>query len=154
MISDDQILKAKILIIDDQKLHLLLIEKILHSAGYNNLLCIADSRRGLESFKKFEPDIILLDLKMPNVDGFQILDELRSIRQEAYLPVLALSAEKSQDVRMRALQAGANDLLNKPYENSEVLMRIRNMIETRLLHLQIRDQNKILELKVNERTKE
>ena len=148
--------EAKILIVEDQKLHVLLLEKILKTAGFKNIYGTTDPYETMEAYAKFKPDIILLDLKMPGLDGFEVMERLKKskTKDDEFLPILALSAERGQDVRLRALESGATDFLNKPYESVEVVMRIRNMIETRLLHKQVRDQNKILEEKVLERTKE
>lgn len=154
MITQEQILNTKILIVDDQKLHVLLLEKILKTAGYINLYSTTDPRQVISIYHNFQPDLILLDLKMPNVDGFQIMQQLKDLKKDRYLPILAISAEKGQEIRLRALEAGATDFLNKPYENVEVLVRIRNMIEIHVLDEQVRSQNKILEVRVAERTKE
>ncbi len=154
MISSPDIHKAKILIIDDQKLHTFFLEQILKKEGYKNIECVTDPKRAVSACRDYRPDIILLDLIMPYVDGFQIMEQLKEEREENYLPILALSDEKSTEIRLHALQAGTTDFISKPYESIEVLMRIRNMIETRLLHLQVRNQNIVLEEHVKERTKE
>ncbi len=154
MSSEDKILNAKILIIDDQKLDVLVIEKILRTAGYSNIRITFDSRQANLIYREFQPDIVLLDLNMPHLDGFGVMEQLKEIERDSYLPVLVISSERSQEVRLRALHSGAKDFLNKPYESVEVLMRIHNMIEVRMLHNEIRNQNKMLETKVNERTVE
>ncbi len=154
MILSEQILKAKILIVDDQKLHTLFLEKVLKKEGYKNIECLTDAKKTISLCHDFQPDIILLDLIMPVIDGFQVLEQLKEEREENYLPVLALSEERSAEIRHRALEAGVTDFLSKPYESAEVLMRIRNMIETRILHLEVKNQNKLLEIKVQERTQE
>src|SRR3989338_8232892 len=154
MILSEQILKAKILIVDDQKLHTFFLEKILKKEGYENIECVTEAKRAISVCHDFQPDIILLDLIMPIVDGFQVLEQLKDDRKDNYLPILALSEEKSSEMRHRALEAGVTDFLSKPYESAEVLMRIRNMIETRILHQEVKNQNKLLEIKVQERTQE
>jgi len=154
MISLDEIFKARILIIDDQKLHALYLDKLLREEGYQNIECQSDPLKSIATCKDFKPDMIVLDLLMPHLDGFQVMEQMNEFRREHYLPILALSEDKSSDVRIRALQSGATDFLNQPYENIEILFRIRNMIMMRSLHLQVQNQNKILEQKVNERTKE
>lgn len=154
MFTQEQILNAKILIADSQKLHLLLLEKILKEAGYARIFAVTDSHKITGDISNFQPDIVLLDLQMPGVDGFQLIKELKASHKDSYFPILALSSEKGQEVRLRALEAGASDFINKPYENVEVLVRIRNMIEIQLLDSQVRNQNKILEARVKERTKE
>lgn len=151
---ENDILNAKILIIDDQKLHLGLLEDILRKAGYRNIKTSSDPQMAIVLYQEFAPDLILLDLVMPKIDGFCVMDELKEIIQDDQLPVLALSPEKGQDIRLKSLQAGAIDFISKPYEGMEVLIRIRNIIESQLLHKQVKDQKKILEEKVQERTKE
>ncbi len=154
MISDQQILNSKILIIDDQKLDSIVLEKILKSANYKNIRCITDSRQAKVVYSEYQPDLLLLDLRMPNIDGFEIMNQLKEVDADGYLPILVISSETSHEVRLRALQSGAKDFLNKPYESVEVLARSRNLIEVRMLHNQARDYTKILEAQVKERTEE
>jgi len=150
----EQFSKAKILIADDQKLHYLYLQKILTDAGYNTIKCISEPMKICPSVKEFSPDLMILDLAMPFLDGFQVMQQLHHYREEHYLPILALSEEQGSDSRLKALQSGATDVLNKPFEIPEVLFRIRNMLEMRFLHVAIRNQNKILEEKVEQRTQE
>ena len=154
MISLDQIHNAKILIIDDQKLHALFLQKILDQEGYHHTQCHFDPMTAFNAILAYKPDLVVLDLIMPRIDGFQILEQLSESRQEVYLPVLALCTEKGSDMRLKALQSGATDYILKPYENVEILFRIRNMIEVRILHMHVKDQNVLLESKVEERTRE
>ena len=123
-------------------------------AGYKNVSYLTDPFKVFSAVKEICPDLIILDIIMPHLDGFQVMEKLREFRTGHYLPILALSAEKSSDIRLKALQLGANDFLSKPYENPEILIRIRNIIEMRILHMVVEDQNKILEARVQERTKE
>ena len=148
------ILDAKILIVDDQKLHIGLLEDILRKAGYKNIESTTDPQEAIELYKDFMPDLILLDLVMPKIDGFVVMQQLKEIVKDEQLPLLALSPEKRQDIRIKALEAGARDFISKPYEGIEVLARIHNIVAAQLLHTQVRNQNKILEEKVQERTKE
>ena len=150
----EQFSKAKILIADDKKLHYLYLQKILHDAGYMNVDCLADSLAIQGYIETNGPDLLILNLLMPHLDGFQVMKQLHAYREKYYLPIIALSEEQGSDHRLRALQSGATDFLNTPYETPEILFRIRNMIEMRLLHIAVRDQNKILEEKVSERTRE
>ncbi len=154
MISIEQIFNARILILDDQKLHAFFLKEVLQQQGYKNILCLMDSLKAIPTCKEFKPDLIVLDMLMPHLDGFQVMEQLHNFRLEHYLPILAVSADKSTDIRLRALQSGATDFLDKPFENVEIIIKIRNMIELRILHNQIAIQNKLLEFKVNERTKE
>ena len=145
---------ARILIVDDQEVNVLLLEKLLKGAGYKNLKSTTDSREVTSIYSEFKPDLILLDLFMPHLDGFQVMEELKKIEKEIFLPILVLTALTEQAVRVRALVSGAKDFLSKPFDRAEVLNRIRNLLEVRLLHKQVLNQNKILEEKVRERTKE
>ncbi|HOY09514.1 MAG TPA: response regulator [Candidatus Omnitrophota bacterium] len=154
MYTKEQMDNSRILIVDDQKLHGLYLKKILAEEGFKNVEYANDSLKVLGLVRDFQPEIIVLDIFMPHLDGFQIMEQLAEFRREHYLPILALSSEKSSDVRLRALQSGATDFLNKPYENMEIIFRIHNMIEMRSLHMEVKNQNKILESKVQERTKE
>jgi len=154
MISAAQVTNAKVLVVDDQKLHSLFLKNILNQDGFVNIVCINDPLKVLPTVSEFQPDLLVLDLIMPQLDGFQIMSQLVDFRKDHYLPILALSSEKSSDIRLRALQSGATDILNKPYETVEILFRIRNMIEMRFLHLEVKNQNVILEDKVQLRTKE
>lgn len=154
MFSTEQIQKVRILIIDDQKLHALFLQKVLEKEGYKNVSSENDPLRALSNMKDLQPDIIVLDLDMPQMDGFQVMERLNDFRKDTQLPILAISPDASSEIRLRALQSGATDILIHPYEIIEILFRIRNMIEMRMLHLQLQNQNKILEFKVQERTKE
>lgn len=154
MFSLEQIYSVRILIIDDQKLHALFLQKELEKQGYRNVKTENDPLKVIATFTDFDPDLIVLDLQMPQLDGFQVLERLSNFRNDNYIPVLAISPDADADIRLRALEAGATDILIHPYEISEVIIRIRNMIEMRILHLQLQNQNKILEFKVQERTKE
>jgi putative two-component system response regulator len=154
MITHEQILNAPILVVDDQKLHLHYLEKVLHEEGYKNITCVSEPLKVLATVQSIKPDLVVLDLIMPQLDGFQIIEQLNEFRREHYLPILALSSEKGPDIRMRALQSGATDFLYKPFEDIEIMVRIRNMIEMRILTSVVENQNKILEIKVQERTKE
>ncbi|MFH1359851.1 MAG: HD domain-containing phosphohydrolase [Candidatus Omnitrophota bacterium] len=152
--DDREILSARILIVDDQRLHIRLLEGILTSAGYTALQSLTDSRQAVCVCQDWMPDLIFLDLKMPHVDGFQVMEQLRDLRQREYIPILVCTAITDQESRLRALKAGATDFINIPYDSLEVLIRIKTMIEARLLHQQIKNQKEILESKIQERTKE
>ncbi len=152
--KDEEIQKAKILIIDDQRLHIGLLEDILKSAGYENIDSTTDPQEGIEFYRDKNPDLILLDLEMPKIDGFSVIEQLKEIAGEERIPLLALSPDRSHEICLKALEAGAMDFIEKPYEGIEVLVRIRNIIEAQFLNIQVRNQNKILEEKVKERTKE
>ncbi|MFP4472589.1 MAG: HD domain-containing phosphohydrolase [Candidatus Omnitrophota bacterium] len=150
----DKTSKTRILIIDDQKLHHLYLQNVLKNAGYDDVRCLAEPLDTFTTVEDYHPDLIILDILMPHMDGFQVMQQLQDFRQEHYLPILAISAETSPEFRLKVLQSGATDFLTKPYENVEILFRIRNMLEMRQLHLALEGQNRILEEVVEERTRE
>ena len=150
----EQYRQAKIMIVDDQKLHYLYLKKTLLDAGYKNIMCVSEPLKVKLAVQDFLPDLMILDLVMPFLDGFQLMHQLHKYREENYLPILALSEEKGSDTSLRALESGATDVMNKPYETSEMLFRICNMLEMRFLHLASTNQNVALEEKVGERTRE
>ena len=152
---DADLTSAKILIVDDQELNVQLLRRILEEAGYSNLVSATDSRHALPLFSATQPDLVLLDLAMPHLDGFAVMEQLAPrLAEGVYLPILVLTADISQDAKRRALAAGARDFLAKPFDHVEVLLRIKNLLQTRQLHLQLQGQNQILELKVRERTRD
>jgi putative two-component system response regulator len=129
--------KMKIIVIDDEPANVALLEAMLAEGGYTRVKTITDSRLALESCVAFEPDLVLLDLMMPYVDGFTILESLREAAAEAFLPVIVLTADANEATKLRALRAGATDFLLKPFDQLEVLLRMNNLLETRRLHLQL-----------------
>ncbi len=132
MTSASDILLGKVLIVDDQKANVLLLERVLRGAGYVAVTSTMDPREVCELYRKNRYDLILLDLEMPGLDGFQVMEALKKIETEGYLPVLAVTAEPTHKVH--ALQCGAKDFISKPFDLAEVLMRVSNMLEVRLLH--------------------
>lgn len=145
--------EARILIVDDEPPNVELLLQALSRAGYLNLEGITDSRRVLSSLKRFQPDLILLDLLMPHVDGFGVLETVAEIvPSTSHLPVLVLTADVTAETKRKALARGATDFLTKPFDLSEVLLRIRNMLQLRHLHLELRRHNRELEERVRERT--
>jgi class 3 adenylate cyclase/ActR/RegA family two-component response regulator len=135
---------ATILIVDDQEANIELLEGIL-ADDYTNVKSTSDPRRALPLFNALAPDLILLDLHMPHLDGFAVMEQLQAcIPPGAYVPILVLTADVSPDVKQRALSEGAKDFLSKPFDPDEVLARIKNLLETRLLHLQLENRNRIL----------
>ncbi|MGV8042294.1 MAG: HD domain-containing phosphohydrolase [Thermoanaerobaculaceae bacterium] len=154
MIPLERILESRILIVDDQEANLLLLEKILEGEGYGHTLTVADPRQVLDLCLGFRPDLLLLDLHMPYLDGFAVMEQLQEAAFDPYLPVLVLTADCTRETKLRALRVGARDFLTKPFDHLEVMNRIRNMLEVRLLQRDLLDQNRILEEKVRERTLE
>ena len=152
---DNALKQSRILIIDDQEANVRVLEGFLKRAGYVTVRGTTDSRRALPLFADFGPDLILLDLHMPHLDGFEVMDRLGPlISKGAYLPILVLTADITQEAKQKALGMGAKDFLTKPFDATEALLRIRNLLETRFLHLQLQDHNLLLEQKVRERTQE
>lgn len=145
--------EAQILLVDDDVSSTCLLANFLNRIGYSRLESINDSTDIFEIIEIFQPDLILLDLAMPNVTGFQVLEKLRGHRQsDEPIPVLVLTGDASSENKRRALAAGATDLLVKPFDVSEVSMRIRNLLQARFLRLEIQEQNQLLEHRVGERT--
>lgn len=125
---------AKILIIDDEAANVRLLERILHRNGYTRLWSITDSREAIQRFKEVDPDLILLDLLMPFIDGYQILEQLGEIAPpNQYLPILVLTADITPQSKQRALALGARDFLTKPLNAAEIVQRMRNLLEIRFL---------------------
>lgn len=145
--------EARILVVDDEPPNVDLLLRALSQAGYIYLEGITDSRRVPSLLKEFQPDLILLDLLMPYVDGFEVMKMLtETVPPTTYLPVLVLTADITAATKKRALAGGAKDFLTKPFDLSEVLLRIRNMLEIRQLHLQLVKEKQELEARVQERT--
>lgn len=154
MISAEQIAMAKILIIDDEEVSVRLFTEMLKKAGYKNITATMESETAKSLYDQIRPDLVILDLDMPGLDGFDVMKQFQEIEGESYLPILIITSEDNPDVRLKALESGAKDFLNKPYDRLEVIMRINNLLEVRLLHNEVRDQNKALEHKVKGRTQE
>lgn len=147
--------KAKILIIDDMYSNIELLEMLLTHAGFQNIKTLTDSCIAIDTYKVYKPDIILLDLMMPFKNGFEIMEDLKQVVPiNSYLPILVLTADINADVKQRALCAGAKDFLSKPFDLNEVIIRIKNLLDTRYLHLQLENHNLKLQSKVKERTRE
>ena len=147
--------KAKILIIDDTYSNIELLEMLLTQDGFHNIKSLTDSCIAIETYQAYKPDIILLDLMMPFKNGFEILDDLKKLApHNSFLPVLVLTADINAEVKQRALSAGAKDFLSKPFDLNEVIIRIKNLLDTRYLHLQLEQHNLKLQTKVKERTRE
>jgi len=152
MISKADILGAKILIVDDLEPNVRLLEQMLRGAGYTGSESTMDPHEVCALHRQNNYDLILLDLLMPGLDGFQVMDGLKSIETGGYLPVLVITAQP--DHKLRALQAGAKDFVSKPFDFVELKTRIHNMLEVRLLYRQLERYNRQLELMVHERTVE
>jgi putative two-component system response regulator len=123
--------KMRILIVDDEPANVALLEDMLSDQSYVDVKSTTDSREVVELCSEFDPDLILLDLFMPHMDGFTVLEALSGNRTEVFLPIIVLTADVNEETKLRALNLGATDFLNKPLDHIEVLLRIRNMLETR-----------------------
>jgi len=146
---------ARLLIVDDSVANLSLLKNILNRVGFTQVETLEDSRQTFERVEQFRPDLIILDLNMPHLDGFAVMQQLRKIiPHDTFLPVLVLTADATGETKRKALSAGANDFVTKPFNSSEVFMRIRNLLQIRFLHLQLQEHNQTLETKVAERTRE
>ncbi|NOU21638.1 MAG: response regulator [Methyloglobulus sp.] len=152
MINEQDILNASILIVDDQQSNIFLLEEMLRDVGYVCIASTNDPYAVCELHRKNRYDLILLDLQMPGMDGFQVMESLKQIETGGYLPVLAITAQPSH--KLRALVAGAKDFIAKPFDLVEIQTRIHNILEVRLLYRELEIHNKVLEQTVLERTAE
>jgi CheY-like chemotaxis protein len=152
MLSTHEFLNAGILIVDDQAANVKLLERLLRDSGYVNVSSTLDPLQVCALHREKPYDLILLDLQMPGMDGFQLMEALRAQDAESYLPVIVLTAQPGH--KLRALQAGAKDFISKPFDLAEVRTRIHNMLEVRLLHRKLDEHNRLLEQTVRERTAE
>jgi response regulator RpfG family c-di-GMP phosphodiesterase len=151
----DIIHKSHIVIVDDQYSNVTLLERILHQGGYNRITSFTDARKALAEFTDLRPDLVALDLRMPNMDGFAFLKQVRSrIKEDEFIPIVILTADHTQTAERQALKLGAKDFLTKPLDLNETLLRIYNLLETRWLHVRLQENNRTLEDRVRERTAE
>lgn len=152
MITNDEILSAGILIVDDLAANVQLLEQLLREAGYTNLTATTLPEQVCALHQEMNFDLILLDVQMPKMDGFQVLEALKTGQPDSYVPVIVLTAQPNH--KLRALEAGAKDFISKPFNLLEVKTRIHNMLEVRLLYKKLESYNKLLEQTVLERTAE
>jgi PAS domain S-box-containing protein len=152
MVSTTDILGASILIVDDQEANVKLLERLLGEAGYANVTSTMNPRDVCALHRQNHHDLILLDLQMPGMDGFDVMEGLKADDVDSYLPVIVLTAQPAH--KLRALQAGAKDFISKPFDLLEVKTRIHNMLEVRLLYKTLESHNEVLEQTVRERTAE
>jgi PAS domain S-box-containing protein len=152
MVSSQEILNGSILIVDDQEANVQLLEQLLREVGYQHVASTTDPHTVCELHRKNQYDLILLDLHMPGMDGFQVMEDLKKIETDSYLPVLVITAQPGH--KLQALAAGAKDFVAKPLDVVEVRTRIHNMLEVRLLYKKLDNYNKALEQTVQERTAE
>jgi DNA-binding NtrC family response regulator len=150
IITEADILKATILIVDDQEANVLLLEQLLAEAGYTSVASTRNPQEVCALYRQNHYDLLLLDLQMPDMDGFQLMEDLKALDMAGYLPILVITAHPSHE--LRALQTGAKDFISKPLDLLEVKTRIRNLLEVRLLYKKLDTYNTKLEQKVQERT--
>jgi CheY-like chemotaxis protein len=137
LVNSADILNARILIVDDQEANIILLERMLRGAGYTAITSTAAAQKVGELYRANRYDLILLDIAMPGMDGFQVMERIREIETRDYPSVLVITAELGH--KQRALQAGATDFVSKPFELIEILTRVHNMLEKRLLQKEIED---------------
>jgi len=152
MISPSDIRRARILVVDDEPVNVQLLEFLLKTTGYEQVSSTTDPRQVATLHLQHSYDLIILDLQMPHMDGFQVMEALKPMERESWLPVLVVTAEP--DKKLAALEAGARDFIGKPFDTVEVMTRIRNLLEVRLLHRESREHGARLERNVRERTAE
>ncbi|HLN99043.1 MAG TPA: HD domain-containing phosphohydrolase [Pyrinomonadaceae bacterium] len=153
--ENNKLTTARILIVDDQPSNVALLRGILEEEDFASCRGITDSREALPVFIEYLPDLILLDLQMPFLDGFEVMKQLQACLSPGdFLPILVLTADITPEAKRRALTEGALDFLTKPFDATEVVLRIKNLLQTRSLHLQLRGQNQFLDQKVRDRTAE
>lgn len=151
----EDIKQAKLLIVDDQEYNISLLERILARAGFIHIYSLMDPLLVRQTMVQVEPDIVLLDMHMPGMDGLQVLSLIRELTgPDSYLPVLMLTADATPAMKQQGLQAGVNDFLTKPYDRTEVILRIHNLLKTRQLHIQLQQHKSTLEERVRERTED
>ena len=134
MIDPSDVLRGRVLIVDDQQASVRLLERMLRNAGYASVASTLDPHQVCELHRRNRYDLILLDLQMPGMDGFRVLEGLKGVEKDGYLSVLVMTAHPGH--KQRALQAGAKDFISKPFNAVEVLTRVHNLLELRLLHMQ------------------
>lgn len=145
---------ARILVVDDNAANVALLEAMLEEEGYTDVTGLTDPREVVPLYERRRFDLVLLDIRMPHLDGHQVMERLAAIKGDDYLPILVLTAQSDTETRLRALASGAKDFLTKPFDHLEVSSRIRNMLEVRILFNERRREAEILEQRVKERTRE
>jgi putative two-component system response regulator len=145
---------ARILIVDDEPVNLKLLDKMLSAQGYSNLVLVQDPRQVAEIYGQQRTDLILLDINMPHLDGFGVMEQLKALDDPLLPPVVILTAQHGQEFLLRALNAGARDFITKPFDRNELLARVRNMLDAQLAHRLVFEQKDVLDEMVHIRTEE
>ena len=153
---DDSLLKnAKFLLVDDEQYNIELLEAVLNKGGFSQISSTTDPRRVLPLFIEYKPDILVLDFNMPNMNGLEVIRQVvPRVPAESYFPILVITSEMAPEIKHNVLSAGAKDFLSKPIDKTEVLLRVRNLLTTRVLYNQLEHQNERLEVMVRQRTQE
>ena len=137
--SEDELLASRILIVDDLPANLRLLEDLLGREGFSNLVSTTEPEQALQLHTAFDPDLVLLDLMMPGMNGYAVLEQLERMRPpHEFRPVLVLTADATSQAKRRALSLGAKDFLTKPFDSVEAMLRVWNLLETRMLHKRLR----------------
>ncbi|MDO9467220.1 MAG: response regulator [Thiobacillus sp.] len=143
-----------ILIVDDEPANLKLLDKMLRSQGYQSLVLVDDPRVAIDLYRITQPALILLDINMPHLDGYQVMEQLKALNDPLLPPIVILTAQHGKDYLLRALAAGARDFIGKPFDRNELLMRVRNLLDAQMAHRLVYDQKTVLEEMVRARTEE
>ncbi len=141
----------RIVIVDDEPANVELLEAVLAKAGYTNVVSTTDSSRAVGLCASSPPDLVLLDMHMPPPDGFAVMEQLEPWIEGRWFPILVLTADVTPELKHRALASGARDFLTKPLDHTEVLLRVRNLLEARLVQLELRRENLALQGRLAER---
>jgi putative two-component system response regulator len=148
----EAIRNAHILIVDDEATNLMLLDKMLRNQGYSNLTLLSDPREVLSAYHARRPALVLLDINMPHLDGYQVMAQLKALDDPLLPPIVILTAQDGRDFMLRALDAGARDFVAKPFDRHELMMRVRNLLDAELAHRLLHDQKAVLEELVHQRT--
>ena len=150
----DSLSNERILIVDDESANLKLLDRMLEQQGYRNRILIDDPRQVVDRFREARTDLILLDINMPYLDGFQVMEQLMALNDPLLPPIVIFTAQHGKDFLLRALTAGARDFITKPFDRNELLMRVHNLLQAQLAHRLLHDQKTVLENMVRARTEE
>jgi PleD family two-component response regulator len=149
-VPESNVRDSKILIVEDQRTIVMVLEALLQQAGYSNVASTTDPRETCNLCAELDPDIVLLDLHMPHMDGYAVMSRLREEVDTTFLPILVLTAEIAPEFKRKALSLGATDFLTKPFDATEVILRIDNLLRTRALHLELESRNASAEQKASD----
>ncbi|MDR9424384.1 MAG: response regulator [Marinobacter sp.] len=152
--SDNVSRSACILIVDDEAVNLKLLDRLLSGQGYENLVLIQDPREVVAAYQAHQPDLILLDINMPHINGYEVMEQLIRLEDPLLPPIVILTAQRTKEYLLKALDAGARDFISKPFDRNELLMRVRNLLDAQLAHRILHNNKDVLEQQVRERTEE